>query len=50
MKRLLDLAARDVRRVLGLTSGTSADGADAVVVEIHGSGREMRWPWQKKVA
>lgn len=43
MKRLIELAAKDVRRVLGLMSGTSADGVDAALVEIHGSGPELRW-------
>ncbi|MHC4915062.1 MAG: anhydro-N-acetylmuramic acid kinase, partial [Planctomycetota bacterium] len=43
MKRLLELAARDPRKVLGLMSGTSADGVDAAVVEIHGAGRDLRW-------
>lgn len=43
MKRLLDLSAKDPRRVLGLTSGSSADGVDAALLEIAGSGREARW-------
>jgi len=43
MKRLIELAAKDVRRVLGLMSGTSADGVDAALVEVHGSGPELRW-------
>ncbi len=43
MKRLLELAAKDVRKVLGMMSGTSADGVDAAVVEIHGSGPGLRW-------
>jgi anhydro-N-acetylmuramic acid kinase len=43
MKRLLELAAKDVRSVLGLMSGTSADGVDAALVEIRGSGPELEW-------
>jgi anhydro-N-acetylmuramic acid kinase len=43
MLRLLDLARKDPRRVLGLTSGTSVDGVDAALVEIAGTGKELRW-------
>ena len=43
MLRLLELAKKDPRRVLGLTSGTSVDGVDAALVEIAGTGKELRW-------
>ncbi len=43
MKRLLEVAAKSTRRVLGLMSGTSADGVDAALVEITGSGPELSW-------
>ncbi|HOX08021.1 MAG TPA: anhydro-N-acetylmuramic acid kinase [Planctomycetota bacterium] len=41
--RLVELAGKDPRRVLGLTSGTSVDGVDAALVEIAGCGRGLRW-------
>jgi len=43
MKRLLEVASRETRRVLGLMSGTSADGADAALVELRGSGGDLSW-------
>jgi len=43
MLRLLELAAKESRRILGLTSGTSVDGVDAALVEIAGCGKDLRW-------
>jgi anhydro-N-acetylmuramic acid kinase len=42
LQHLLELRARPVRRVIGLLSGTSADGTDAALCEIAGAGEATR--------
>lgn len=42
LQRLYDLRSRPRRRVIGLLSGTSADGTDAALCELEGSGEATR--------
>ena len=43
MLQLEEMARRDSRRIVGLMTGTSADGIDAVLVEVGGSGESTRF-------
>jgi anhydro-N-acetylmuramic acid kinase len=42
LQRLVDLRARPRRRIIGLLSGTSADGTDAALCELEGAGETTR--------
>jgi anhydro-N-acetylmuramic acid kinase len=42
LERLVALRAKPVRRVVGLLSGTSADGTDAALCELAGAGESTR--------
>jgi anhydro-N-acetylmuramic acid kinase len=42
LQRLYDLGGRPRRRIIGLLSGTSADGTDAALCEIEGCGEATR--------
>ena len=42
LQRLFELRARPRRRVIGLLSGTSADGTDAALCELEGEGETTR--------
>ena len=43
MQRLTEIASMEVRRVVGMISGTSADGIDAVLAELRGCGADTRF-------
>jgi anhydro-N-acetylmuramic acid kinase len=42
LRRLYELRTRPSRRIIGLLSGTSADGTDAALCEIAGAGEDTR--------
>ena len=42
LQRLYDLRTRPRRRIIGLLSGTSADGTDAALCELEGAGEATR--------
>ena len=42
LQRLVELRARPRRRIIGLLSGTSADGTDAALCELEGAGETTR--------
>jgi anhydro-N-acetylmuramic acid kinase len=42
LSRLVELRAKPRRRIIGLLSGTSADGTDAALCELEGSGEATR--------
>jgi len=42
LQHLVDLRARPRRRIIGLLSGTSADGTDAALCELEGAGETTR--------
>ena len=42
MHPIIEYQKRETHRIIGLMSGTRADGIDAVVLEVRGHGRGLR--------
>jgi anhydro-N-acetylmuramic acid kinase len=43
LKNLAEIAAKPERLIVGIMSGTSADGVDAALVHVRGSGENLAW-------
>ncbi len=43
LKKLAEIAAKPERLIVGIMSGTSADGVDAALVHVRGSGEQLVW-------
>ncbi|MCX8184507.1 MAG: anhydro-N-acetylmuramic acid kinase [Sulfolobales archaeon] len=48
IQRLLQVISEDRRLIIGVISGTSADGVDVVVVDLENHGRSIKWRFISK--